>query len=131
MPPFHFHRVYVAMMGETLADSIRRRRLHQAATKLLTSSTDIARLSNDGGYTSVQAFNRAYREAYGVTPKQYRMHGGFSLAIQQSIDVTKKEHPMYSLQNVHTENLPAITMLATRHLGDYQTIGVAFERLMI
>jgi AraC family transcriptional regulator len=86
MSPFHFHRVYVAMMGETLADTIRRRRLHQAATKLLASSTAIAKLANDGGYTSLQAFNRAFRDAYGVTPKQYRLHGELSLAIQQSIN---------------------------------------------
>jgi AraC family transcriptional regulator len=130
MSPFHFHRVYVAMMGETLADTIRRRRLHQAATKLLASSTAIAKLANDGGYTSLQAFNRAFRDAYGVTPKQYRLHGELSLAIQQSINFTKKEHPMYSLQDVQKEDLPTISMLATRHLGDYQTIGIAFERLM-
>jgi AraC family transcriptional regulator len=131
MSPYHFHRVYVAMMGETLAETIRRRRLHLAAMKLLTSSTAIPKLANEGGYTSIQAFNRAFREAYGVTPKQYRIHGELSLAIQQSINVTKKEHPMYSLQEVHTEYLPAITLLATRHLGDYQTIGMAFERLMV
>jgi AraC family transcriptional regulator len=131
MSPFHFHRVYVAMMGETLADTIRRRRLQQAAMKLLASSSAITKLANDSGYTSVQAFNRAFRDAYGVTPKQYRIHGELSLAIQQSINITKKEHPMYLLQDVRTENLPMITMLSARHLGDYQTIGIAFERLMV
>jgi AraC family transcriptional regulator len=68
MSPYHFHRVYVAMMGETLSETIRRRRLHKAAMQLLASSTAIAKLANLGGYTSVQAFNRAFRDAYEVTP---------------------------------------------------------------
>jgi AraC family transcriptional regulator len=131
MSPYHFHRVYVAMMGETIAETIRRRRLHTAATKLLASATVISKLAKEGGYTSVQAFNRAFREAYGVTPKQYRIHGELSHAIQKSINTTKKDHPMYLIKDVETQNLPAIDVLAIRHLGDYQTIGTAFERLMV
>jgi AraC family transcriptional regulator len=131
MSSFHFHRIYVAMMGETLAETIRRRRLHSAAMKLLASSKPISTLSHEGGYTSVQAFNRAFRDAYGVTPKQYRIHGELSLAIQKSINLTKMEHPMYSLKDVQIEDLPSISMLAVRHLGDYQTIGIAFEKLMV
>jgi AraC family transcriptional regulator len=38
---------------------------------------------------------------------------------------------MYSLTDVKIEELSAISTLATRHLGDYQTIGIAFERLMV
>jgi AraC family transcriptional regulator len=131
MSPFHFHRIYVAMMGETLAETIRRRRLHSAAMKLLASSKSVSKLANEGGYTSVQAFNRAFRDAYGVTPNQYRIHGELSLAIQKSINLTKMEHPMYSLNDVQIEDLPSISMLAVRHLSDYQTIGTAFEKLMV
>jgi AraC family transcriptional regulator len=131
MSPFHFHRVYVAMMGETLVETIRRRRLHAAAMNLLASAKSVTKLANEGGYTSVQAFNRAFRDAYGVTPKQYRIHGELSLAIQKSINLTKTEHPMYLLKDVHIEDLPSIPMLSVRHLGDYQTIGIAFEKLMV
>jgi AraC family transcriptional regulator len=34
LSPYHFHRVYVAMMGETVNDTIRRKRLHQSAVWL-------------------------------------------------------------------------------------------------
>ena len=38
LSPYHFHRVYVAMMGETVADTLRRHRLHRAAIKLTWAS---------------------------------------------------------------------------------------------
>ena len=34
--PFHFHRVFQALTGETLADRVRRRRLEVSAGRLLT-----------------------------------------------------------------------------------------------
>jgi AraC family transcriptional regulator len=34
--PFHFHRLFQGLTGETLADRVRRRRLEVAAGRLLT-----------------------------------------------------------------------------------------------
>jgi AraC family transcriptional regulator len=132
LSPYHFHRVYVAMMGETVADTLRRHRLHRAAIKLTASATSIALLASEAGYGSVQAFTRAFREAYGVPPAQYRLHGKLSAALQStSIEFKSKEHPMFNLQDVHIQNLPAIRIATLQHKGDYQTIGSTFERLMV
>ena len=68
LSPYHFHRVYVAMMGETVAETVRRQRLHRASIKLLVSATPVAKLATEAGYGSVQAFNRSFREAYGLPP---------------------------------------------------------------
>jgi AraC family transcriptional regulator len=132
LSPYHFHRVYVAMMGETVADTLRRHRLHRAAIKLTASATPIALLASEAGYGSVQAFTRAFREAYGIPPAQYRLHGKLSAALQSiSIEFKSKEHPMFNLADVHIQNLPAIRIATLQHKGDYQTIGSTFERLMV
>ena len=132
LSPYHFHRVYVAMMGETVADTLRRHRLHRAAIKLSASATPIAALASEAGYGSAQAFTRAFREAYGVPPAQYRLHGKLSAALQStSIELKFKEHPMFNLQDVHIQNLPAIRIAKLPHSGDFQTIGATFERLMV
>jgi AraC family transcriptional regulator len=144
LSPFHFHRVYVAMMGETVAETIRRRRLHAAAVKLLASKVPIARLARDSGYTSTQAFGRAFREAYGLAPAKYRLHGELSharqaaLASQMRADYSRegacqlfpKEPSVYQIQDVIIQTQAPIQVLAFQHLGDYQTIGASFERLM-
>jgi AraC family transcriptional regulator len=132
LSPYHFHRVYVAMMGETVADTLRRHRLHRAAIRLNASATPIASLAIEAGYGSAQAFTRAFREAYGVPPAQYRLHGKLSAALQStSTEFKFKEHPMFNLKDVHIQNLPAIRIAKLQHKGDFQTIGSTFERLMV
>jgi AraC family transcriptional regulator len=109
MSPYHFHRVYVAMMGETVADTI---------------------------YTSTPAFVRAFRETYGVTPAQYRRHGELSAAMA-SQGMPRRPHPaspkgstMFDLAHVTIQVQPEVRVLALEHLGDYQTISRSFEQLM-
>ncbi len=43
---YHFHRVYVSMIGETLVYTLRRRRLHMAAVSLITSLLPIAKIAS-------------------------------------------------------------------------------------
>lgn len=132
LSPYHFHRVYVAMMGETVADTLRRHRLHRAAIKLTASATPVALLASEAGYGSAQAFTRAFREAYNVPPAQYRLHGKLSAALQStSTEFKFKEHPMFNLKDVHIQNLPAIRIAKLQHKGDFQAIGSTFERLMV
>ena len=130
LSPYHFHRVYVAMMGETVADSVRRRRLYAAALQLLSSAAPVRKIALAQGYANVQTFGRAFREAYGVTPAQYRLHGQLSHALQQSRQHPPKDAPMYKLSDVRIVLQPATKVIALQHHGDYQVIGQSFERLM-
>lgn len=59
---FHFHRIFAAMTGETLADHVRRLRLERAAL--------------DAGYEAHEAFTRAFKAAYGVSPVEFRRAKG-------------------------------------------------------
>jgi AraC family transcriptional regulator len=72
MSPFHFHRIYHAMQGETAADTVRRLRLHRAAVELITGEWPVARIARRAGYGTQQAFTRAFKGAYGVPPAHYR-----------------------------------------------------------
>lgn len=131
LSPYHFHRVYMAMMGETVADTVRRHRLHRAAIKLTASATPINTLSAEAGYGSVQAFTRAFRAAYGIPPAQYRLHRVLSAALNNNQMFTHKDLPMFKINDVHIQTLPAIPVAAFSHHGDYQLIGATFERLMV
>lgn len=63
-----FHRV----CGCTLKSYAARRRLSQAAVEVKTSPRRILDIALDWGFSSQEAFTRAFREAYGCTPAAYR-----------------------------------------------------------
>lgn len=126
--PYHFHRVYVAIVGETVAETLRRNRLHRAAVKLLSSATPLAKLGHEAGYSRVQAFNRAFREAYGVTPTAYRFHGRLSAARQTKRSFQPHPREM-TMQKVSIQNFEPQHVVALRHKGDYTQIGGTFDKL--
>ena len=53
--PFHFHRVYRAITGETPSGTIRRLRLARAAVMLNETQKSITEIAFDVGYESSQA----------------------------------------------------------------------------
>ncbi len=48
LSPYHFHRVYAGMTGETAAETLRRLRLHRAASDLLDGTMPIPRVGDTG-----------------------------------------------------------------------------------
>jgi len=73
LSPWHFHRVFQALTGETLAERVRRRRLETAAARLLASPPESAfAIALDVGFGSAEVFTRAFRAYFGVTPTAWR-----------------------------------------------------------
>ena len=73
--PFHFHRTFSAVVGETLMEYVRRRRLTQAANALRAPEAAIIRVALDAGFDSQEAFTRAFRKQFGTTPGRLRKSG--------------------------------------------------------
>ncbi|MCC8395229.1 AraC family transcriptional regulator [Paraburkholderia sp. MMS20-SJTR3] len=71
LSPYHFHRIYRAMMGESAVDTVKRLRLAQAAQRL-TDAAQVTAVAHDAGYDSAQAFARAFRDFAGVSPSGFR-----------------------------------------------------------
>jgi AraC family transcriptional regulator len=70
--PFHYHRVFQAMVGESVMDYVRQRRLTCAAERLFYSDEKVINIALDAGFQYHESFNRAFKKFYGVSPKQYR-----------------------------------------------------------
>lgn len=70
--PFHFHRIFLAYLGETLSEYIRRIRLERAALKLCYSIEAIGDIGINVGYETPSAFTKAFKKSFGVSPKVFR-----------------------------------------------------------
>ena len=69
---FHFDRVISATAGETPARFRRRILMERAAYRLVASDARILEVAIDAGYSSNEAFTRAFQRAYGVVPSAWR-----------------------------------------------------------
>ncbi len=71
--PYHFHRLFRALVGETLGQFIARLRVERAAALLRSNpKASITEIALDCGYSSSATFARAFRSAIGVTPTEWR-----------------------------------------------------------
>jgi AraC family transcriptional regulator len=72
VPRYHLSRAFSTATGCGLAFYVRARRLSEAAKALLNGAPDILSVSLDTGYGSHEAFTRAFKQHFGLTPEQAR-----------------------------------------------------------
>ena len=71
----HFHRVFRAQVGESAASYVRRLRLDRAGRKLRMGAVDITEVALAAGYDSHAAFSKAFKQQFGVSPREFRQLG--------------------------------------------------------
>ncbi|MBY0444316.1 MAG: AraC family transcriptional regulator [Burkholderiales bacterium] len=120
MSPYHWHRVYLAVYGESVVATVKRLRLQGAATLLKRSDLPITKIAKQSGYPNVQSFTRIFAAAYGLPPARYRKEGSpFSPTTPL---IRNKE--MYPIE---IKNIPAIPLLSVAHTSSYMGINQAFD----
>ena len=72
---YHMSRVFAVSTGISIMRYLRARRLSVAATALANGAPDILSVALDVGYGSHEAFTRAFREQFGMTPESVRAQG--------------------------------------------------------
>lgn len=72
---FNLSRAFGAATGRTVMGYLRARRLTEAARVLAGGAPDILAVALDAGYGSHEAFSRAFRGQFGLTPEQVRALG--------------------------------------------------------
>lgn len=144
LSPFHFHRVFRGMLGETPLELHRRLRLERAAHQLLQSAAPVTTVAFDAGYETHEAFTRAFRAAYGAPPSAFRQaeplncrpsqielpaRSGIHFNPEASRDGTIRFNEGGQIVTVDIETKREIRVATVRHVGPYQNISEAFARL--
>ena len=139
--PYHFHRVFKAIVGETLNGFIRRVRVQSAASQLIHNpDRTITEIAVNCGYSSPSAFAREFRQHFGVSASRFRTGGTESLArfreeleergaeFTNPPDLSSTRSDM--VFRVDVRQLPELRVAYVRHVGRYNEIGKTFRRLM-
>lgn len=120
---FHFHRIYRAVMGETVHETGTRLRLQRAAGDLRSTERQMNEIARRAGYGSVAAFTRAFRTYYGAPPGAFRA----SEMGTEATGPTSGAGPILSA--VEIRQLAPTRVIALRYVGAYPEIGRGFEML--
>lgn len=143
---FHFHRIFKAAVGETIAEFTRRLRLERAANWLCNEKMDITAIAMDCGFSTSQNFAKAFKLHFGKTPTDYRnskkgnrvsnttdatsLRVSYSDAItlNRSREIQERRPPM----KAEVKMLPDQLMAYVRKMGPYgqKTCEAAFGELI-
>ena len=70
--PFHFHRIFVGIMGETVNTFTNRMRNEKTARLLRFSKKSMADISAECGFSSATTLSRSFKQYFGISPSRYR-----------------------------------------------------------
>jgi AraC family transcriptional regulator len=138
--PYHFHRIFKGMVGESVMEHIRRLRLERAASQLKLGTATVTDIAFDAGYESHEAFTRSFRAAFGVSPSQFRSNTSSRVATHarsalhyrdgKPLSSFKVTQPGGKTMKVKIESKESIRVAFMRHVGPYDHVGATWDKLL-
>jgi len=135
--PYHFHRIFSGMVGESLKEHIRRLRLERAAMKLKHTDKSVLEIALEAGYETHEAFTRAFRAVSGCSPTRFRSSKSVLLKAGPSAIHYRNETAIEDIElaiggepmDVEIKRLEPVRVAFVRHVGPYNEVGAAWEKL--
>jgi len=115
LSPYHWHRIYKSITGETAAATVKRCRMHHAAASILRTDLPLGEVGASVGYPDIHSFTRTFKAYYGIAP------GKGSDA--NYADTNSIERPLKIIEKSD------VNLIGLWHPGDYMAIGVTFEKV--
>lgn len=116
MSPFHFDRVFKKVTGLPPAAYVRERRISIAAANLLQCNDSALKIGMDFGYGSPEAFSRAFKQHFYLSPGEFRKFGSLPYLLAQKIQVPR-ELSLFPAVQVHAEKIPSKFYFGLFHSG--------------
>jgi AraC family transcriptional regulator len=114
--PYHFHRVFRGMVGESVKEHVRRLRLERAAQRLKLGDQPVVQIALDAGYETHESFTRAFSLLFGMPPSQFRaskraipllkMPNGVHFAVDGNFTIFQPSHSGGRPMEVRIETFP-------------------------
>lgn len=131
--PFHFHRIFTSVTGETLNDAVGRLRLERAVALLKGApQISITQIALDCGFNSASSFSRAFRKQYGISARSWDRRSALK---ERKNGQVLEGFPVYTVQQleaiaasgtfgVAVRALPEQKLAYIRVFNSYQSNGV-------
>jgi AraC family transcriptional regulator len=129
---FHFHRLFEAILGQTVGNYIRSRRLTKAASHLIYTNKKIIDIAISLQFESQEAFTRAFKKYYKVTPNEYRKNRiDTIIGNRHSLSITDLNHLSKNItiepEIVEVQDMKLIGMRFPTSISNNKTVQVWSE----
>jgi AraC family transcriptional regulator len=130
LSPFHFHRVFQAIVGETLAAFVKRLRLERAVVMMAHAPrSSLTTIALQCGFSSSSDFSRCFRQRFGTAPSAFDIKG-WRDAHGSELQATIPKPVLPAAHNpdkfkVKIRELPARTVAYIRVIDPYKGDAVA------
>jgi len=146
--PFHFHRIFRVLTGETINNYVKRIRLQKAGSMLLTDyERPVSEVGALCGFNSTAVFCRAFKAHFGRSTSEFRNHhldherkngqwkrkngqANEDSTIYFSDEFINLNRNTNMETNIAVKEMPAMDLIYCRHVGPFDQIGGAYEKLM-
>ena len=153
--PYHFHRIFKAIVGEPLYKYIQRIRIEKAAKKLKYSNQSVTEIALECGFANSASFSRTFKEHFNMSATEWRKGGyvifsknckeesnrwkGIIVSPMYINSVTSNSNWRISMLNkndvtVEVKHLSEVSVAYIRHIGPFKgetdAWGKLFQKLM-
>lgn len=122
---FHFQRMFSFLSGINLSDYLRNRKMTMAAVELTQTEIKIIDLALDYGYSTPEAFTRAFKSVHKKSPREVRNSKQFKVFPKLTFHLTMEGAEE---MNVKEENKEAFTMYGVERIISLKD-GKNFEEI--
>ena len=150
--PYHFHRLFTCLVGETPNNFVLRIRLEKAAQLLQDCKrSSVGEIAFQCGFVNLSSFSRAFKLFFGVSAKEFRLldkaifvkngirygkNGKALSKIGKHVQLFNEQFCSVKLNEllimdtkIEIKQLPEMKLIYVRHMGAFDKIGSAYEKL--
>ena len=145
--PYHFHRLFSVVVGETPNEYINRKRIEKAASHLLNKKQlSITEVSERTGFSSISTFSRSFKKFYGISPQEFKdtspekfskicktesKNGQLQITFEQYISSIQKSLNWIQMNATTEVKITEELQLAyVSHVGKMDHIGNAYDQII-
>ena len=144
--PFHFHRIFRGIIGETLQEYINRNRMEKSAMLLSHhKNKSLEEVFSEVGFKSNSTFSKTFKKYFGVSPSVFRKNtpekfskilpmnsnnGQKEVVFQQYLyNINQMKNFMETTAKIEVKELPEMNLASVLSIG-VQNIDNAYNKLI-
>jgi AraC family transcriptional regulator len=127
---FHLSRAFAVTTGQSLSCYIRARRLSEAAKAIAAGAPSLLEVALEAGYGSHEAFTRAFRQHFEITPDELRVRGLDNLPLQDLILMNEPTTTTLAPPRIVRREAMLMSGISQRYSGSNAGMTSQWERFV-